>query len=105
MLRLRERRAALIHDVRERLDGFDAFICPTVPIVAPTIESLADDDAYTRTNLLLLRNPTVVNMLDGCAVSIPLGDAEAPPTELMIAGLAHSDLHTLQTAKWMEERL
>ena len=36
-------------------------------------------------NGLVLRNPAVINLLDGCAISIPnYGDGE-PPTGLMLA--------------------
>ena len=50
----------------------DCILCPTVPIVAPEIASLEQDpEQYTRVNLLLLRNPSVVNFLGRCALSIP----------------------------------
>ena len=55
-----------------RMNGFDAMLSPTVPMVAPAIADLVDDDAaFFRANGLLLRNPAVVNMLDGCAISLP----------------------------------
>ena len=44
LLVLQERRRALIDGVRQRLDGFDGFICPTVPVVAPPLDALDDDD-------------------------------------------------------------
>ena len=57
---------------KPRPRGIDAFICPTVPIVAPPLQPLLDDDeAFFATNALLLRNPSVVNYLDGCALSLP----------------------------------
>ena len=35
--------------------------------IAPTIAELAEDDeAFTRINLLMLRNPTLINVMDGC---------------------------------------
>jgi aspartyl-tRNA(Asn)/glutamyl-tRNA(Gln) amidotransferase subunit A len=105
LLVLRDRRAALIDGVTRRLEGFDAFICPTVPLVAPPIEALADDDEYTRINLLMLRNPTVINLLDGCAASVPMHRAGEPPTGLMVAGLAHDDPRVLSIASWIEEQI
>jgi aspartyl-tRNA(Asn)/glutamyl-tRNA(Gln) amidotransferase subunit A len=101
---LRERRAALIDGVTRRLDGFDALICPTVPRVAPPLDTLEDRDAYTATNMLMLRNPTVVNMLDGCAISLPMHEPGAPPTGLMVSGLAGQDAAILRTAAWIERR-
>ena len=64
--------------VRRRLEGLDAFVCPTVPLVAPPIDALSDDEEYARINLLMLRNPAVVNLLDGCAVSVPMQTKAKP---------------------------
>src|SRR5262249_40528721 len=104
LLVLRERRQALMAGVRRRLGGFDAFACPTVPLVAPLCEALDDDDEYSRINLLMLRNPTVVNLLDGCAASVPMHQRGEPPAGLMVAGLAGRDSHVLRIAAWIEER-
>ena len=61
-----------IAHMNQRISGFDAMLSPTVPIVAPAIADLIDDDeTFFRANGLLLRNPAVVNMLDGCAISLP----------------------------------
>jgi Asp-tRNA(Asn)/Glu-tRNA(Gln) amidotransferase A subunit family amidase len=58
--------------VSAKLSGFDAVLSPTVPIAAPTIASIQTDDAeFFRVNALLLRNPSIVNLLDGCAISLP----------------------------------
>jgi aspartyl-tRNA(Asn)/glutamyl-tRNA(Gln) amidotransferase subunit A len=105
LLVLQKRRSALIDAVSRRLEGFDAFVCPTVPLVAPTLDALDDEGTYTATNLLMLRNPTVVNLLDGCAASIPMHDPGEPPMGLMVAGPAHADARLLRTAAWMEQRL
>jgi aspartyl-tRNA(Asn)/glutamyl-tRNA(Gln) amidotransferase subunit A len=103
LLVLREWRAGLIEGAGQRLGDFDAFICPTVPLVAPPIDALDDDDEYARVNLLMLRNPTVVNLLDGCAVSVPMHEPGEPPTGLMVARLAGNDDAVLRIAAWIEE--
>jgi aspartyl-tRNA(Asn)/glutamyl-tRNA(Gln) amidotransferase subunit A len=36
-------------------------------------------------NGLVLRNPAVINLLDGCAISIPNHEEGEPPTGLMLA--------------------
>jgi aspartyl-tRNA(Asn)/glutamyl-tRNA(Gln) amidotransferase subunit A len=105
LLVLRERRAALIEGARRRLSAFDAFIGPTVPAVAPLLETLEQDHEYARMNVLMLRNPTVVNILDGCAISIPMHEAGEPPMGLMVAGFAHTDAQVLNVAEWMERCL
>jgi aspartyl-tRNA(Asn)/glutamyl-tRNA(Gln) amidotransferase subunit A len=102
---LRERRGAFIAGVGDRLAGFDAFLSPTVPLVAPPIAALVDDDEYARVNLLMLRNPTVVNLLDGCAASVPMHRPGEPPTGLMVAGVHGADERVLRVAAWIEEQL
>jgi aspartyl-tRNA(Asn)/glutamyl-tRNA(Gln) amidotransferase subunit A len=78
------------------LRGFDAVLSPTVPIVAPPIAQVAPagggdaarnaarDEEFFRVNAVLLRNPSVVNMLDGCAISIPCHVPGELPAGLMI---------------------
>jgi len=84
-------RKAWISRMQARLDGFDAVLSPTVPIVAPTIASVvADDTEFFRVNGLLLRNTSVVNMLDGCAISLPCHAPGQLPVGLM---LWHAALH------------
>ena len=80
-----------IRRVEAQLSGFDAVLSPTVPIVAPPVSSVLDDDAeFFRVNALLLRNTSVVNMLDGCAISLPCHSPGQLPVGLM---LWHSALH------------
>ena len=78
------------------LNHFDAVLSPTVPIVAPNIASIAPgaerDEAFFRTNNLLLRNPSAINMLDGCALSLPCHVPGELPVGLMVwHGALHDD--------------
>lgn len=77
-----------IGKVERALRGYDAVLSPTVPIVAPPIASVApgpaQDDEFFRVNALLLRNTSVVNMLDGCALSVPCQAPGELPVGLMI---------------------
>ncbi|APW39184.1 amidase [Rhodoferax koreense] len=81
-------RRAWITRMEAALQGFDAVVSPTVPIVPPPIANLAPnpahDDAFFRVNALLLRNPSVVNMLDGCAISLPCHAPGELPVGLML---------------------
>ncbi len=82
-------RAGWIARVEAALRGFDAVLSPTVPIVAPPITQVAPgnnalDDEFFRINTLLLRNTSVVNMLDGCAISIPCHAPGELPSGIMI---------------------
>ena len=84
-------RAQWIARMESRLAGFDAVLSPTVPIVAPAIASVLNDDVeFFRVNSLLLRNTSVVNMLDGCAISLPCHNPGQLPVGLM---LWHAALH------------
>lgn len=89
-----------------RLCGFDAVLSPTVPMVAPPIASVLDDDAeFFRVNSLLLRNTSVVNMLDGCAISLPCHTPEQLPVGLMLWHSALQDDTVLDLALRVEATL
>jgi Asp-tRNA(Asn)/Glu-tRNA(Gln) amidotransferase A subunit family amidase len=87
-LQLHEARTAWVAEVEQALAGFDAVLSPTVPIVPPPIADVAPgaerDEAFFRTNALLLRNTSVVNMLDGCALSLPCQVPDELPVGLMV---------------------
>lgn len=86
--------------------GFDAFICPTVPIVAPPLQPLLqDDDAFFAANALLLRNPSVVNHLDGCALSLPCHAPGELPVGLMLWAPGGHDDEVLDIALAVEHTL
>lgn len=83
-----------IAGVRQRLSdaNSDTMLMPTVPCVAPAIAPLRDsDELYTTTNLFVLRNPTFINFLDGCAISLPCHKPGDAPVGLMLAGMNGQD--------------
>ena len=82
--------------------GFDALLTPTVPIVAPPLAAFGRDDEYVRLNLLLLRNPSLFNFLDGCAISLPIQREGEPPVGLMLAAPNGQDLALLGVARGIE---
>jgi aspartyl-tRNA(Asn)/glutamyl-tRNA(Gln) amidotransferase subunit A len=89
-----------------KLAGFDAVLSPTVPIVAPTIASVAgNDDEFFRVNGLLLGNTSVVNMLDGCAISLPCHTPDQWPVGLMLWHAALHDDGVLDLALQVEAAL
>jgi Asp-tRNA(Asn)/Glu-tRNA(Gln) amidotransferase A subunit family amidase len=85
---LQRARAAWVAGVEQALTGYDAVLSPTVPMVAPPIAQVAPgaerDEAFFRVNALLLRNTSVVNMLDGCALSLPCHAPDELPVGLMV---------------------
>ena len=104
-LELLSHRARLAQLLRLRAAPFDALMMPTLPIIAPSFEELADPAIYQRVNLLVLRNPTIVNFMDGCAISLPCSEAGAPPTGLTVFCAGGDDDRLLEIAAVLEPRL
>jgi aspartyl-tRNA(Asn)/glutamyl-tRNA(Gln) amidotransferase subunit A len=100
------RREQLIAAMRARAAEFDVLVMPTVPIAAPLIADLErDSELYHRINLLVLRNPTLVNFLDGCALSLPCHRAGEAPVGLMLARFDGADATVLGIGEAIETAL
>jgi len=104
-LEIGARRAELIAAVERATAGFDALLMPTLPITAPPIAAFAEDGEYARLNLLLLRNTTVVNQLDGCAITLPIERPGEAPVGLTLAGNRCRDKTILAVASGVEALL
>jgi aspartyl-tRNA(Asn)/glutamyl-tRNA(Gln) amidotransferase subunit A len=92
--------------MEEALGPFDSLVMPTVPIVAPPIAELeGSEESFFKANGLLLRNPSTINLLDGCAVSLPCHAEGTLPVGLMVAGPAMSDRKILAVARAIERTL
>jgi len=88
------------------IEPFDAIVLPTVPCIAPPIGPLlTDEDAYRRSNMLVLRNTSLINFLDGCALTLPCQGPGSAPVGLMIAGLAGADRKIFAIGKAVEQAL
>ncbi|MGO4813332.1 amidase, partial [Cupriavidus sp. 2MCAB6] len=82
----------------------DSWLMPTVAVRPPRLDALESDEAFFATNGLVLRNPSVLNFLDGCAVSLPLL-AAGQGIGLSVGGLNGSDARVLQVAGAIEAAL
>jgi aspartyl-tRNA(Asn)/glutamyl-tRNA(Gln) amidotransferase subunit A len=101
LLQLRER---FVRSINAAASGYDAMLMPTTPDTAPTIaEASKDDESYSRFNGRMLRNPSIVNLFDGCALSVPCHDPGSAPVGLMIAGTQNTDLRILAIGLAVEE--
>ena len=101
LLRSRENFVRTIHSAAS---GYDAMLMPTTPDIAPTIaEVIKDDESYFRFNGRMLRNPSVVNLFDGCALSVPCHDPGSAPVGMMIAGTQNTDRKILAIGLAVEE--
>jgi aspartyl-tRNA(Asn)/glutamyl-tRNA(Gln) amidotransferase subunit A len=99
-------RQAYQAEVESAMQGFDAFLIPSAPCVAPPIaDADASDEAYFRWNGRLLRNHGLANFLDGCALSLPCHEPGAAPVGLMVCGLGGTDRHLLGVAAAIERAL
>ncbi|MGR4870036.1 amidase [Variovorax sp. LARHSF232] len=102
-------RADWIARMEAALADFDGVLSPTVPVTAPPIAGVAPgaerDAAFFALNGLLLRNPSVVNMLDGCAISLPCQAPGERPVGLMLWHAALRDDSVLRIALQIEQRL
>jgi aspartyl-tRNA(Asn)/glutamyl-tRNA(Gln) amidotransferase subunit A len=78
-------RARLVRAMDLRLTGLDALVMPTTAIVAPTIAEVADPKIFTARNAALLRNPSIANFFDLCAISLPLPGTPLPVGLMLIA--------------------
>jgi aspartyl-tRNA(Asn)/glutamyl-tRNA(Gln) amidotransferase subunit A len=98
-------RADLIARIAAKTARFDALLMPTVAITAPPIAAFERDEDYRHLNALILRNPSVINFLDRCAVTIPIQRAGMPPVGLMIIGEHGADRRLLAVARGIEAAL
>jgi len=92
--------------VATRLGEFDGWLMPTVPVIAPCIAGLVADEAlYFEVNGLMLRNPSIVNFMDGCAISLPCHQPGAAPAGISLVGPALGDPVILDWATSIEHVL
>lgn len=88
------------------MQGFDALLCPTVPTVAPEIEPLrVSDEAFFACNALMLRNTSVINMFNGCSISLPCQAPGELPVGLMLSCSSLQDERLLALALQIEQQL
>jgi aspartyl-tRNA(Asn)/glutamyl-tRNA(Gln) amidotransferase subunit A len=90
-IELCQARPAIVAGFEAEMAPYDALLMPTVPIAPPPLSAFERDDTYRRLNAIVLRNPAVVNFLDGCAISLPCHEAGAPPAGLMLVAPAMRD--------------
>jgi len=98
-------RKSMIARATVRLAPYDALVMPTTANTPPVIADLADDKAFTKANLLSLRNCTLINMIDGCAISLPCHREGEVPVGLMLAASGGSDRRIFELAAGMEDAI
>ena len=99
---LLDARKSLIARATVRFARYDAMVLPTTANTPPRIADLADDKAFTKANLLSLRNCSLINMIDGCAISLPCHRKGEVPVGFMLAASGGSDRRIFELAAAME---
>jgi aspartyl-tRNA(Asn)/glutamyl-tRNA(Gln) amidotransferase subunit A len=100
--RIREERAALIRATDERAKGFDGLLMPAVATVAPRFSDLQEPQAFAKANGLALRNASIINFIDRCALSLPMQEHGALPCGLMVVGDRMGDARLLAIGEAIE---
>ena len=95
-------RADLIRRVAAISSQYDALVMPTVPIIASSLASLEVEEQFRTVNLLMLRNTTIANVLDRCAISIPCHRRGDAPVGLMLVGENGADRRLFSIAAAVE---
>jgi aspartyl-tRNA(Asn)/glutamyl-tRNA(Gln) amidotransferase subunit A len=103
---LLEARRSMIARIETRIAPYDALVMPTTANTPPRIVDLvADDKAFTTQNLRALRNPSLINMIDGCSISLPAQREGEVPVGLMLAAAGGSDRRIFELAAGMEDAI
>ncbi len=97
------RRADLIASFNRETADIDALILPTVPVVAPTFADCEADEDGVRTRLL--RNTAPLNVLDACALTLPIHAPGELPVGLMLAAPSGRDNQLIDLARAIETAL
>ena len=98
-------RRSLVARAAVRLAPYDALVMPTAANTPPRIADVADDKAFGVANLRSLRNCTLINMIDGCAISLPAHREGEVPVGLMLAAPGGADRRIFELAAGMENTL
>ncbi len=95
-------RGELVRAMDAQLADIDVLAMPTTPIVPPTIAEVAAPDVFSRKNAMVLRNTSIGNFFDLCAVSLPLPREGGLPTGLMLLARNGQDRRLLRIAAAVE---
>jgi len=102
---MHDARAEVIDAVELATSDVDAIVLPTTPIIPPPMAAFEHDADYARLNALVLRNPSLANFLDRCAISLPVHGTSEAPVGLMLIGRRGGDERLFAIAQSIETAL
>lgn len=82
-------RAQLVDNFAALMAGHDAMLTPALAMLPPRISEVEAD--FDRLNAVMLRNTSLVNLVDGCALCLPSALGGKPWSLSMIVGAKRAD--------------
>ncbi|RFU49190.1 amidase [Paraburkholderia sp. DHOC27] len=99
-------RKRFISAARTRLAKFDAWLMPTVAILPPELAAIEhNEEAFFALDAKVLRNPGIVNFMDGCALTLPCHQDDELPVGISLCGPALADASILAIGRTVEALL
>lgn len=98
-------RARLIELAKGSVREVDAIVHPTTPVIAPKFSEITSDDEFSRLNMLVLRNSSIANFFDLCAINLPCHEPGTAPVGMTIVAPTGHDLRLLNIASAIENLL
>jgi len=96
----------LIERARKITRHYDAIIMPTLAVTAPPIEEfLTDDKALHDPYIIVIRNASIANLLDRCALTIPCHQPNDAPVGFTLMGENMADKNILAIGQSVEKLL
>ncbi len=84
---------------------YDAVIMPTLPITAPPIADFLENDERRRDpHIIVIRNASIANLLDRCALTVPCHEPGEAPVGFMLMGEHMAD-HRLMAIGMSAEKV
>lgn len=105
-IRIERKRQDSIQRVRQRFQGFDAWMAPTTLTPPPLLSDFSDPENAMKLALGMTHNTQPANYLELCAVSLPIPQPKgALPIGLQLMAKGGSDAELLAIAVAVEEAL
>ena len=98
-------RLALIREMDAAMADLDVLISPTSAVIAPLIADLEKPDDFARRNAMCLRNTSIWNFFDCCAISLPLPKQDGQNVGLMLIARNGQDHRLFRIAAAVEKAL
>ena len=100
-----QRRLSLIEEMDAAIADVDVLAMPTAAVIAPLIADLEKPEEFARRNAMCLRNTSIWNFFDNCAISLPLPKQGGQNVGLMLVARNGHDHRLFRIAAAVEKAL